>query len=87
MKYKSLPGAVVAVGYVATTLIITHLSHSLSSLLLESIVWALTLPWNAVVPCYNLDRSCPLSPGVSFIYAELNAAALYFLVVWVARFE
>lgn len=87
LKYKSLQSAMVAVGYMAVTLIITLLFQSLNSLLLESIAWGLTLPWNMVVPCYNLDRLCPLSLGVSFICAQLNAAVLYFLVMWLARVE
>src|ERR1700675_2940113 len=83
VRYKSLLGAMMAVGYVAATLTLTSLSQR--NILLESAGWLLTLPWNAVVPCYNLDRSCPLSLAVAFICAELNAAILYFLVVWLSR--
>ena len=86
-KHTSLPGAMASAGYVAAVLIITLLSQRLSSLLLESIAWGLTLPWSGVVPCYNLDSACPLSPGVSLISAVLNAAVLYFVVRWVARVE
>ena len=34
---------------------------------------------------FGLDRSCQMTPGVSFICAELNAAVLYFLVAWGLR--
>ena len=83
VRYKSSVGIVLAVGYVAATLTVTCLSRK--NFLLESAGWMLTLPWNAVVPCYNLDRSCPLSPAVSFICAELNAAIFYFFLVWLSR--
>ncbi len=79
-KYKSLPAAAMASGYAAATLTITLLSYSLGVRPLESTAWVLTLPWSQVVPCFNLDSSCPLRPGVAFICAELNAAVLYFLV-------
>ena len=79
VKYKSLAGAIVAFVYIAVTLIVAALSPG--SLWLESIVWTLTLPWNAVVPCYNFDDSCTLSVAVSLICSLLNAAILYFLTV------
>jgi hypothetical protein len=87
VKYWSLSGAVVAGGYVATTFTVTLLSHSFSIQPLVSTAWVLTLPWNQVVPCFNLDSSCPLTPGVSFICAELNAVAIYFLVRRLTRGE
>lgn len=83
VKYKSLLGAVIAIGYVGVTLLVAFLSQR--SLMLESAGWVLTLPWNAVLPCYNFDRSCSLSLAVSFICAELNATILYFLTVWLSR--
>jgi hypothetical protein len=83
VKYKSLVGATIAIVYVAVTLIVTSLSQA--NLWLESVGWALTLPWNAVVPCYNLDRSCTLSLTVSLICSGLNAAILYNLIVWFSR--
>lgn len=83
VRYKSLVGAAMTIGYVAVTLIVAYLSHG--NLLLESARWVLTLPWNAVLPCYNLDRSCTLSLAVAFICAELNAAILYFSIVWFSR--
>jgi hypothetical protein len=86
-KYRSWAGAGVAAGFAAAALIATTLSQRVSSLLLETIVWGLTLPWNQIVPCYNLDSRCPLSPGVALICVVLNAAALYFLVAWVARMK
>ena len=79
VKYKSLAGATVAFVYVAVTLVVTSLSQG--NLWLESIGWALTFPWNAIVPCYNLDQSCPLSPTVALICSGLNATILYFLIV------
>lgn len=63
MKYKSFPGAAVAIIYVILTLICVMLSISLESLMFESIAWALTLPWNMVVPCYNFDSRCPVNRG------------------------
>ncbi len=83
-KYKSRQGAVVAVGYVAVTLVITLLSQRFNGLL-ETVALGLTVPWRMVVPCYNLDNSCTLSLGVSFVCALVNAALLYFLVVWLTR--
>lgn len=83
VKYKSLAGVTVAFVYVAVTLIVASLSPV--NLWLESLAWALTLPWNAVVPCYNLDSSCALSLTVSLICSALNAAILYFLIVWLSR--
>ena len=80
VKYKSLIGVIVALVYVAVSLIVVSLSQG--NLWLESLGWALTFPWNAVVPCYNLDSSCALSLTVSFICSELNATLLYFLIVW-----
>lgn len=85
VKYKSLIGSAIAVGYVAVTLTVVVFSLSVSSPKLEFAGWVLTLPWNVVVPCYNLNRSCPLSLPVSFICAELNAVILYFLVRWLSR--
>lgn len=85
VRYRSLVGLAMAIGYVAVTLIVAYLSQG--SLLLESASWVLTLPWSAVLPCYNLDRACTLSLAVSFICAELNAAILYFLVVWLSRIK
>lgn len=83
VKYKSLVGVTVAFVYIAVTLTVVSLSNG--SLWLESIGWALTFPWNAVVPCYNLDDSCPLSLAVALICSGLNATILYFLSVWLSR--
>jgi hypothetical protein len=83
VRYKSLVGVAMAIVYIVVTLIVVSLSQR--NLLLESAGWVLTLPWNAVLPCYNLDRSCTLSLAVAFICAELNAAILYFLTVWLSR--
>jgi hypothetical protein len=84
-KFKSWPGVTIAVGYAAVTLVITSLSRNRGNVGLETAGWGLTLPWNAIVPCYNLDRSCPLTLAVSLICVELNAAIVYFLVVWFSR--
>ena len=86
-RRPSLPAAAVAIGYVIITAALALLSQGLGSVSLESVAWTLTLPWNLVVPCYNLDRSCPLRPGVAFVCGVLNAAILYFLVRWLARVE
>ena len=45
----------------------------------------LALPWSQVVPCYNLDDSCPVSRSVLLICAGLNAAVLVHLGNWLAR--
>jgi len=86
-KYKSWAGVVAAAGYAAAALMAIILSHGLSGPLPEAVVWGLTLPWNQIVPCYNLDNACPLSPGVALICVLLNAAALYFVVAWIGRTE
>jgi hypothetical protein len=80
LKYKSKVGAYVAIGYVGLIGVCVFISHQFNNPLTESITTLLTLPWSLVLPCYNLDDSCPLSPAVSFICAELNAAVIYFLI-------
>ena len=85
VKYQSWAGSVTAAGYGAVALIMIVLSQSLSSLLIETIVWALTLPWNQIVPCYNLDRECQMSPAMALICAVMNGAVLYFVIAWAAR--
>ncbi|HEX8176520.1 MAG TPA: hypothetical protein VF543_15625 [Pyrinomonadaceae bacterium] len=79
LKFGSKLGAYIAIGYIALTLICTLLALNLGSTKLESLANLLTSPWNLIVPCYNLDSSCPLSFAVAFISAELNAVVLYFL--------
>ena len=44
-----------------------------------------TLPWNLIVPCYNLDTGCDVTPVVLLICAGLNASVLYYLGLWVSR--
>ena len=83
-KYESWPGTGAAFGYVAVTLIITLLSQQFNSFF-EIIALGLTFPWGMVIPCYGFDNSCSLSLWVSFVCALLNAAPLYFLVVWLTR--
>ena len=85
VKFRSLPGVTIAVCYVVVTSVITLISRGLSVPRLEIAGWALTLPWSAILPCYNLDRSCSLTLAVLVICAELNAAILYFLVVSLRR--
>ena len=85
VKYKSSLGTLIAAGYVVVTLIFILLAQTYGNLLLESVVWTLTLPWNRVVPCYNLDSTCQLTVSVSLICAGLNATVLYFLVARVSR--
>lgn len=85
LKYKSLIGAAIAIVYVDATLLVVLLSQK--SFMLETFGWSLTLPWNLVVPCYNLDSTCPLTPGVAFICAELNASVFYFLIAWLSRLK
>lgn len=85
VRFKSWLGVAIAVGYVALTMVVAFILERVANHGLEIAGWALTLPWNAVVPCYNLQRSCSLTLPVSFICAELNAAILYFLVVWLCR--
>lgn len=69
-----------AIGYVGLIVVYVFISQQFSNPLLESIATILTLPWSVMLPCYNLDHSCSLSLGVSFICAELNAAVIYFLI-------
>ena len=85
VKYRSWAGTVAAAGYGAVALTMILLSQSLSSLLIQTLVWTLTLPWNQIVPCYNLDRACQLSPAVALICVVLNGTVLYFVVAWAAR--
>lgn len=80
LKYRSKPGAYVAIGYIGLIVGCVFLSQELSKPLLEIVATLLTLPWSVILPCHNLDRSCPLSLGVSFVCAELNAALIYFLI-------
>lgn len=84
LKYSSKPGAYIAIAYIAVTLICNLLALNTGSVILAGATNLLTLPWNLVLPCYGLDRSCPLSPVVAFLSAELNAAVLYFLVAFVS---
>lgn len=85
VRFKSSRGVAIAVGYIALTMGVTFIVGRVADHRLEIAGWVLTLPWNAVVPCYNLDDSCSLTMAVSFICAELNATILYFLVVWFWR--
>jgi ABC-type sugar transport system permease subunit len=85
VKFKSLVGVMIAVGYATATFVTTFISQVVGSPRLEIAGWTLALPWSAIVPCYNLARSCSLTLPVSIICAGLNAAILYFLVVWLGR--
>jgi hypothetical protein len=84
LKLGSKLGGYIAIGYIALTLICTLLALNLGSVILEGLSKMLTWPWNLIIPCYNLDTLCPLSLGVAFISAELNAAVLYFLVALIS---
>ena len=84
LKFRSAVGAAIALAYVTTTFVCALLSQRFGQ---SSIIEVLTWPWSLILPCYNLDRSCPLSLGVAFICAELNAAILYFLVVLGSRLK
>jgi len=85
LKYKSKPGAYVAVAYVGLIIVCVFISQQFSKPLLEIIATLLTLPWSGILPCHNLDGSCSLSLGVAFICAELNAAVIYFLIAMSSR--
>ena len=91
-KYDSRSGFMVAVGYIAVTLIAIFLSNLFRGLFeiiadfFEIVALGLTLPWRMVLPCSYIEvKSCPLTPGVAFVCALLNAAILYFLIVWLTR--
>jgi hypothetical protein len=88
VKYPSMPAVVIALGYFAATFICALFFLGASILALESVVLTLTLPWNLIMPCFDPYRGpCRLSVGGAFICAELNAAALYFIVVWKWRLK
>ena len=85
VKFKSLVGVMIALGYATVMLATTFISRVVGSPRLEIAGWILALPSSAIVPCYNLAGSCSLTLPVSVICAGLNAAILYFLVVWLKR--
>jgi hypothetical protein len=86
VKYPSMPAGVIAFAYFATTFICAQLFLGTNTLALERVVLALTLPWNLIMPCFDFYRGpCRLSKGGAIICAELNAAALYYIVIWTAR--
>ena len=76
-----LPAMVIAFGYFAATVSCALLFFRVGMSALESLTLALTLPWNLIMPCFDPYLGpCRLSLGGAFICAELNAAALYYLV-------
>ncbi|MFZ0061006.1 MAG: hypothetical protein WAL47_03140 [Pyrinomonadaceae bacterium] len=86
VKYSSTPSMVIAFGYFAATVICALLFFRVSMSALESLTLALTLPWNLIMPCFDPYLGpCRLSLGGAFVCAELNAAALYYLVAWRSR--
>ena len=86
VKYPSLPAMVIAFGYFAATVSCALLFFRVSISALESLTLALTLPWNLIMPCFDPYLGpCRLSLGGALICAELNAAALYYLVAWKSR--
>lgn len=86
VKYPSTPAIVIAFGYFAATVICALLFFRAGILPLEIITLAITLPWNLLMPCFDPYLGpCRLSLGGAFICAELNAAALYYLVTWRSR--
>jgi hypothetical protein len=86
VKYPSLPAMVIAFGYFAATVTCALLFFRVSMSALESLTLALTLPWNLIMPCFDPYLGpCRLSLGGASICAELNAAALYYLVTWKSR--
>src|SRR5580765_3913913 len=86
VKYPSTPAMLIAFAYFAATVICALFFFRLSMPALESLTLALTLPWNLIMPCFDPYLGpCRLSLGGAFICAELNAAALYYLVAWKSR--
>ena len=82
LKFRSAAGILIALAYITISLVGVWLSQKSGHSQLGNLSLALTLPWSLILPCYNLDRSCPLTLGVAFICVEINAAVLYFLVVF-----
>src|SRR6266446_5233916 len=71
VKYPSMPAAMIALAYFATTFICALLFLGTSILALERVVLALTLPWNLIMPCFDPYLApCRLSKGGAFICAE-----------------
>ncbi|HLL76179.1 MAG TPA: hypothetical protein VK421_13045 [Pyrinomonadaceae bacterium] len=83
LRVKSRAVVYLAAAYLLPTLLV--------GVLLKNEGWTqtaailLSFPWNMVVPCYNLDASCPVSRSVLLICAGLNAALLVHLGNWLAR--
>ena len=77
-KFRSVVASAVALAYLSITVLSVLLSQTFDNSAAAIIGATLTLPWRLILPCYNLDRSCPLSAGVAFICAVLNAAVLCF---------
>lgn len=56
MKFKSSRGVAIALSYLALTMVVMLISERVNHKL-EIVGRALTFPWNAIVPCYNLDST------------------------------
>ncbi len=88
VKYPYMPAMIIAFGDFAVTIICALLFFRAGILASRSVTLALTLPWNLMMPCFDPYLGpCRLSLGGAFICAELNAAVLYYLVVWKWRTE
>lgn len=85
LKYKSKTGVYVVMAYAGLVLITTLIYQSFSNPMSESITLMPTLPWNLILPCYGLARSCSPSSGVILISAVLNAAIIYLLTAIISR--
>jgi hypothetical protein len=77
VRYKSLVGAAVAIGYVALTLIVAYVSQG--NLLLEWAGGVLTLPWNIVLPCYGLESHLHSVSGRGFHLRRVKRGNFIFL--------
>lgn len=86
VKYPSTPAMVIAFGEFVITLISALLFFRAGIFAFENLTLVLTLPWNLIMPCFDPYLGpCRLSLFGAFICAELNAAALYYLVAWKSR--
>ena len=86
VKYRSVPATVVAFAYFAITCLCALLYFRAGISSFGSFALALTLPWNLIMPCFDFYTGpCRLSLAGAFICAGLNAAVIYYVVVWIQR--
>ena len=83
LRARSRAVMYLAAAYLLPTLLVGALLKTKGWTQMAAIL--LTLPWNMIVPCYNLDDSCPVTRSVLLICAGLNAAALIHSGNWLAR--